>query len=166
MLVVIGSMRELRFGELMQVYGESNLEKGRRCWLYETEDRQLALAEQDLYDYLRQCIFAVPDAALCVWQESGHYVSALRLEPWKDGLLLTGLETAPERRGKGYARALIRAVQGYLVQQGKGKLYSHINKSNTASICVHEKCGFRRIYDYAAYVDGSVDRASKTYLWD
>jgi len=81
---------------------------------------------------------------------SGRYVSALRLEPYRDGLLLEALETAPEQRRKGFAAALIRAVQCFL--EGKTKLYSHVDKRNLSSLKVHEKCGFRIVseqgYDY------------------
>lgn len=166
MLIVIRCMRDLQFGELMKVYRQGNLENGRENWPYETSVRQLALAEQDFYDYLRQCFYTHPGAVYCVWQESGHYVSALRLEPWKDGLLLTGLETAPEQRRKGYAYHLIRSVQAHLAQQGAVRLYSHINKHNMASIAVHEKCGFKKVLDHAVYIDGSVDRKSSTYLYE
>jgi RimJ/RimL family protein N-acetyltransferase len=166
MLVVISNLRELRFGELMEVYKCSNQENGKQNWPDETLERQLALAEQDFYDYLRQCFFKITGAVYCVWRVSGHYVSALRLEPWKDGLLLTGLETAPEQRGKGYAYDLIRAVQTHLAQQGTVTLYSHINNHNTASIAVHEKCGFRKLLDHATYLDGTVDCHSGTYICD
>jgi len=164
MLTVFRSIRDLRFGELMKVYEQSNLELGRRKFPHESEGRQLALAEQDCYGYLLQCFFTLPETAVCVWQVEGRYACALRLEPWKDGVLLTGLETAPEERGKGYACALIRAVQCYLAQQGKVKLYSHISNRNTASIHVHEKCGFRLYRDHAVFLDGSVDRKFATYI--
>lgn len=166
MLVVIRSVRELRFGELMAVYEQSNLEMGRRLWPQETRDRQFALAEQDFFDYLRQCFFTLPGSVYCLWQEDGHYVSALRLEPWKDGLLLTGLETTPSRRKKGYACKLVRGVQAYLARQGTVRLYSHISKCNEASIGVHMKCGFRKLFDYAAYNDGSTDRKAWTYIYE
>lgn len=166
MLVVIRSMRDLRFGELMRVYEQSNLEQGRLKWPDEPEGQQMAQAEQDIYGYLRQCLFTLPGAAVCVWQVEGQYVSALRLEPWKNGMLLTGLETAMDQRGKGYANALIRAVQEQLAQQGKVRLYSHIRKVNAASIHVHEKCGFRLFRDHAVFLDGSVDRRSSTYIYE
>lgn len=166
MLIVVRSMRDLLVGQIMAVYEQSNLEQGRRRWPNEPEGRQLALAEQDFFDYLRQCFFTLPGAVVCVWQVDGRYASALRLEPWKDGLLLTGLETAPSQRGKGYACALIRAVQANLSKRGEVKLYCHISKENAASIAVHEKCGFRRIHDYAVYLDGSVDTRSVTYKWE
>lgn len=148
MLAVIGSMKELRFGQLAEVYAL---------------DRR---AEQDFYQYLRECFFKTPGAVYCVWQEGSVYVSALRLEPYRDGLVLAGLETPPDRRNQGYAAALIRAVQSWLVEQGRGILYSHISHRNGASIGVHQKCGFRKILDHAVYVDGSVDSRAGTYVYE
>lgn len=159
-------MKELPFGELMAVYAESNTEAGRQRWPHETTDRSIALAEQDFYEYLRHGFFRMPGAVYCLWMENEVCVSALRLEPWKDGMLLTGLETAPERRNRGYACALIRGVQVYLGRQGGVRLYSHIRKRNTPSIHTHEKCGFRKISDMAVYIDGSVDSQGSTYLYE
>lgn len=166
MLTVFRSMRELRFGCLMDVYAQTNHELGGACWPEEPKCRAVALAEQDFYDYLSGCFFRTAGAVCCVWQEEGSYISALRLETWRDGMLLTALETAPEHRGRGFACALVRSVQTYLREQGPVRLYSHISKRNTASIAVHEKCGFRKIHDYAAYLDGSVDNCSATYIYE
>lgn len=165
-LKVIRSMKELPFGHLMAVYAESNAEAGRQRWPEETPERGIDLAEQDFYEYLRQSFFRIPGAVYCLWLVEGACVSALRLEPWKDGLLLTGLETAPDRRNRGYACALIRGVQAHLGQQGSVKLYSHIHKRNTASIHTHEKCGFRKISDMAVYIDGSANSQGATYLYE
>lgn len=165
MLKVIRSMRELEFGQLMNVYAETNIEHAQQNWPDQPDGYRLALAEQDFYDYLRHCFFTVPGAVYCVWLVNGEYVSALRLEPWRDGALLEALETALPQRKQGYAQALVCSVQIYLREQGAVGLYSHISKRNTASIAVHEKCGFRKIHDYAAYLDGSVDRHSATYIY-
>ena len=122
--------------------------------------QQLYLAEQDFYQYLRECFFAVPGAFYAVWVEHDRYVSALRMEPYKDGLLLEALETAPEHRQKGYATALIRAA---LQKAGSVKVYSHVSKKNVPSWKTHEVCGFQKILDYAVYADGSVLRSSVTF---
>lgn len=153
-LIVARSMRDLSFGKLMEVYSESNLENGRDLWPDETEDRQLALAEQEFYQYLQQVFFRTPDAKYFIWEENGCYLSALRLEPYRDGLLIEALETAPEYRQKGYAARLVQAA---LESAGSMNVYSHVGKKNTASLRVHEKCGFMRISESAVYADGSVD---------
>jgi RimJ/RimL family protein N-acetyltransferase len=82
------------------------------------------------------------------------------LEPYRDGLLLEALETAPECRRKGFAAELVRAAQGYAAGT---KIYSHVNKGNLASLRTHEKCGFHRIADHAVYADGSVMQNHVTF---
>lgn len=164
MLVVARSMRELPFEQLMSLYAESNQHRAMRQYPHETLARGLMLAELDFYDYLLNGFFRTPGAMYCLLIEEGEYVSALRLEPWKDGLLVTALETAPAYRGKGYACALLTAVQSMLAQQGGSRLYSHIEKGNRASIRVHGKCGFRKISDIAALLDGTITAQMETYL--
>ena len=153
-LIVARSMRDLTFGKLMEVYAESNLENGRNLWSDETEGRLLALAEQEFYNYLQQVFFCTAGAAYLILEENGCYFSALRLEPYRDGLLLAALETNPHYRNRGHAAALVQAA---LESAGSMKVYSHVGKKNAASLRVHEKCGFCRILEHASYADGSVD---------
>ena len=155
------SFKDLSFGKLMEVYSEGNLENGCDLWPDEPEARQLALAEQEFYSYLRQVFFKTEGAVYLILEEKGRYVSALRLEPYRDGLLLEALETAPEYRKKGHAAALLQSALRYA---GKAKVYSHVGKKNTASLRTHEKCGFARILDYAVYADGSVNDRCCTLL--
>lgn len=143
MLVIMHSMRELRPELLAQIYGYSLQE------------------EMEFEDYLRQVFFRTEGAVYCAWEQNGRYVSALRLEPYEDGMILAGLETAPDARGRGYATALIRGVMERLVN---GRVYAHIHHGNTASIKVHQRCGFRKIADHARFLDGSVSTAAGTFL--
>ena len=165
MLILAHSLRELRFGELMEVYAQSNEETASQ-WPHLPGGYALTLAEQEFRQYLKEVFFPTAGALCAVWEEQGQYVSSLRLEPYRDGLLLAALETAPAHRGKGYARSLIREVQRYLTQQGPVKLYSHIAKRNSASRCVHEKCGFRVVSEHAVYLNGSVDFRCDTWLYE
>ena len=162
MLIIANNLRELSFGKLMEVYAEGNLENGCDLWPDELEARQIALAEQEFYNYLQQVFFRTPHAQYLIWEVKGRYVSALRLEPYRDGLLLEALETAPVERRKGYAEALLRAT---LEHAGDVKIYSHVGKKNIASLRTHEKCGFRRMLDYAVYADGSVNNLCDTLLY-
>ena len=162
MLILAKKCRELSFGRLMEIYVEGNLEQGQELAPDETEARQIALGEQAFYNYLEQVFFRTPGAVYAVWEVDGTYVSAMRLEPYQDGLLLEALETAPAERRKGYAKALIQAV---LPQLGDVKVYSHVNKRNTASRKTHEACGFVKCLDHAVYADGSVLHDSDTYRY-
>lgn len=154
MLVVAEKLSDLSFGKLMDVYQEGNLENGRENYPGEPEMRQIALAEQDFYLYLSEIFFRTSGAAYLIWEERGSYVSALRLEPYRDGLLLAALETHPQMRKRGFAEKLVKAALEYA---GDIAVYSHVSKKNAASLRTHEKCGFEKILDYAVYADGSVN---------
>ena len=153
MLIVANRLREITFGKLMDIYQEGNLENGRERWPNETVARQLALAEEDFYNYLRQVFFKTEDAVYLIWEERGSYVSALRLEPYKDGWLLEALETAPDHRKLGHAKALMGAV---LDMMGEAIIYSHVSRRNEASLKTHFACGFAKYLDHVVYLDGSV----------
>lgn len=163
MLRIVNTMRELDFAALMEVYIEGNRENGADNYPDEPEERQLFLAEQDFYQYLRECFFPTQGAFYALWLHSGKCVSALRIEPYRDGLLLAALETAPAYRRQGFAAALIRQTLALLEDQ---RVYSHVSKSNTASLKAHEACGFRIVLDHAVYADGSVLRSSYTLRHD
>ena len=154
MLRIVNSFKELDFARLMEVYEESNRENGAEFYPDEPEFRQLFLQEENFYQYLRQVFFTTSGAVCCLWEEKGKYLAALRLEPYKDGLLLEALETAPAYRRQGYARQLIVAVLGHFPET---KIYSHVHKRNVPSLAIHEACGFQRISEQAAYIDGSVN---------
>lgn len=161
MLILAHSLRELRFGALMGVYLQGNQEKAERDYPEEPAGAGLRLAEEDFYRYLRECFFRTPGAAYAVWEEGGSYVSALRLEPYRDGVLVNALETAPQQRRKGYASRLLEAVLGTL----NGPVYSHVAKRNLPSLALHERLGFRRIQETALYLDGSLDHRACTLRW-
>lgn len=163
MLLMVSKMKDLHFSSLMAVYEEGNRENGAEFFPQESPERQQALAEQEFYNYLSQVFFPTPGALYALWEENGKYVCALRLEPYRDGLLLEALETAPEARRKGYAKKLVTAVQAHF---GSGKIYSHVGKRNVASLKTHEACGFRRILEYAVYIDGSVNDRCCTLVYE
>lgn len=162
MLKVIRSFGELDFGQLMKVYEQSNRESGAINYPQLSAGEQQLWAEQDLYSFL-QCFFREREAFYAIWEPAACYVAALRMEPYRDGLLLEALETTPEYRRKGYATALVRAVLLYLEAQGTVKVYSHVSRKNAASLAVHRACGFEKYLDHAVYVDGSVSRKACTY---
>ena len=163
MLILAQSIRDLSFSKLMGVYIEGNLENAEEFYPDLPEGQKLMQAEQDFYQYLNEVFFRTSGAVYAIWEVQGSYVSVLRLEPYRDGRLLEALETAPSRRRQGYGEKLIRAVQKQFSNQ---RIYSHVGKKNAASLRVHEKCGFRRISEYAVYIDGSVNRRACTLCWE
>lgn len=161
MLKIIRSLSKLDFRQLMDVYLEGNEMCGRSRYQRYSRNLQLLYAEQDFYTYLRD-FFRIPNAFYAVWIDGMRYVSALRLEEYADGLLLTALETMPSERKKGYATHLISAVLDYLGRDGNYRVYSHVKKDNTASVSIHLSCGFQIIADEAVYLDGTCRTDSYT----
>ena len=158
MLLIAKRLEELDFSALMDIYVEGNLEKAE-----EYGDGGLLRAEREFYDYLREDFFRQQGAFYAVWTEQGSYVSALRLEPYKDGWLLEALETAPDYRKKGYAKALMIAVLEYMDQS---IIYSHVSKRNEASLRTHYACGFQKHLDHVVYLDGSVTNRAVTLKFE
>ena len=154
MLQIAKRLAELDFSALMDVYIEGNLEKAE-----EYGDGGLLRAEREFCDYLREDFFRQKDAFYALWLEKGKYVSALRLESYKDGWLLEALETAPDYRKQGYAKALMVDV---LDTMGEAVIYSHVSKRNEASLKTHYACGFGKYLDYVVYLDGSVSNRGLT----
>ena len=154
MLLIAKRLAELDFPALMDIYIEGNCEKAD-----EYGDGGLLQAEREFYDYLREDFFRQPDAFYAVWVEQGKYVSALRLEPYKDGWLLEALETVPDHRKRGCAKELMGSV---LEMMGQSVIYSHVSKRNEASLRTHYACGFCKHLDHVVYLDGSVSHRGIT----
>ena len=147
MLYLARSLSQLHFGSLMAVYADSNRENGREAWPEEPEMRQIQLAEEEFYRYLSQVFFKTPGAVYAVWKENGRYVSALRLEPYRDGLLLEALETAPEQRRKGFCRRADTGGNSASLREKRSSILMWTSET-CHSLKVHEKCGFRRVADF------------------
>ena len=161
LLHLADKFHKLNFRQLMTVYEEGNLENAREFFAHLPREQWLLQAEQAFYQYLTEGFFTTPGAVYAIWVENGEYVSALRLEPYQDGLLLEALETAPNHRRKGYGEMLIRAV----LEAFPEKIYSHVSKRNRPSLAIHQKCGFVEILDYARYIDGSVAHNAVTLCY-
>lgn len=161
MLLIAKSLRELDFRQLMDVYEDGNRENAQEQYFQLPVEQGVGEVEQDFYAFLKESFFRCSDAFYGIWTVDGCYVSALRMEPYRDGWLVEAVETKPECRRKGYARALMQAVCSFLQ---KGKMYSHIHKKNLPSVKLHEGLGFVLCSDRAVYIDGSINDRCATYL--
>ncbi len=155
MLKMITSMKDLNIRQLLDVYCESIINDSHS----KKESVPLGVcvieAEQDFLNYMRD-FFTFPGAFLELWELDGVYLAALRAEAYNDGYLISGLETMPAQRRRGYARDLLKGVISYLGRCNNVKIYSHVKKKNTASLELHFACGFSAVSEYAVLLDGSV----------
>lgn len=163
MLELHTSIKKLDMAQLKRVYSQSIAADG--CLFYQSYDcnQQLLEAEQDFYQFVSDFL-RMDQSLIAVWTVDGGYQSVLRLEPYLDGFLITGLETLPEARRKGYAFSLLEAVVDICPRYDIRKLYSHIKRSNHPSLALHDKLGFHIYLDYAVYVDDTIDSGAYTLL--
>ena len=164
MLKIINSFRQLDMNAIYSIYADSLAQNGKQEYPCLSENEQYLCARQDLYRYLQSSFFKTRGAFYALWELDGNCSSALRIEPYQDGVILTALQTAPNAQGKGFAKALVKAVIAYLAQDECTKIYSHIDDRNTASIAVHIACGFEKKLDHAVFLDGSYSQNASTYV--
>ena len=122
MLKLINTMSELDAEQLLSVCRQTIINQQT-----DAVANAALLAETDFLTYLRETFFRINGAFYCVWVIDGHYVSAVRFEPYKDGLLLESLETKPSERRKGYAQALVSQSLAVLKQTGSTKSESNLS---------------------------------------
>ena len=161
MKMIFFNKNGLNIRQLIQVYEESLETAGKKQYGRLPKNMQIMEAEQDFYSFIDEFL-REPKSFIAVWAEGTCYCAALRMQTYKDGLLLSGLETAPAYRRNGYGMALLRETLDYL--SGPCKIYCHIRRDNTASSRLHTKCGFVKISDSAAYIDGTADHRTGTYM--
>ena len=89
-------------------------------------------------------------------------MSALRLYKIGGGFyFIEALETAPKFRCKGYAEKLLNELIEKLKNTENCKIHDCVSKKNTASLRVHEKCGFKIVDENAFdYLQQKIDEQS------
>ena len=161
MVTVVWKMGQVSFSALMEIYTQSNGALAREQWPELSEMEGLYRAEMEFYQYLRQDFFTQGDSFYVLELDGAKPVAAARMERWRDGWLLEGLETHPDYRGRGYGTRVLAGA----VAQVTGPVYAHVRRDNAASLRVHEKCGFRVAED-TAMVDGSFLPGFVTMKWE
>ena len=160
MLKVIKHPKYMDFTQIIHVYARSI---GAASEAYKdaiSSYEKKRMAENEFYSFLVDWLCNCDEHILFIWEREDNYVSAVRVEPYKDGYLVCGLETRPDQSGKGYAKALLEHVVSYLGHEKP--LYSHVDKKNASSLAVHVHAGFTVISDTAAFVDGTVTNRAYT----
>lgn len=140
--------------QLITRLAEMDLDQLAQLYDLDTPDEQ-----NRFFDTLQDTFFSIEGACYYVLTKDERYLAALRLEPYADGWLLSGLQTHHAHRRKGYGMQLVQAVaQERLV-------YSHIRHNNRASIALHIRAGFCKISDTARLLDGTVTSQYGTYVF-
>ena len=97
--------------------------------------------EQAYEEFLKEFVTHHRQMVL-VEEVDGVWVSALRCVECAPGVwFLEALETAPQARGKGWAKQLIKHTPQLLTGQGAGELFSLVSPRTAPSIATPVACG-------------------------
>jgi phosphinothricin acetyltransferase len=125
-----------------------------RIATFETEPRtadQIAAQLRDKADR-HPTVVAERDGAIVAWATAGAY----RGRPAYAGVAEHSVYVARSARGTGAGRAVLDALCCAYLERGFWKLVSRIFPENTASLRLHERCGFRvvGVYHRHGVLDG------------
>ena len=93
------------------------------------------------------------EGRVVAWAGAGPY----RARPVYAGVAEHSVYVAPSARGRGAGRAALDALCRAYAERGFWKIVSRIFPENTASLALHERCGFRivGVYRRHAKLDGT-----------
>ena len=144
MLLRITGFAELDGRKLMDVYAESNFDNT-DYFFPELSDKAEALrrVEDGFLAFLQYEFFPRAGNVCWVLEEDGVWLSACRTSRIREELYyLEALETRPDRRKRGCAARLLRAVTDELGREGPFRLCDCVSKRNAASLRTHLRFGF------------------------
>ncbi len=117
-----------------------------RVATFETEPRtpeQIAALLRDKGDKF-PTVVAERDGTVIAWAGAGAY----RARPAYAGVAEHSVYVARAARGTGAGRVTLNALCRLYAERGFWKILSRIFPENTASLALHEKCGFRVVGIY------------------
>lgn len=117
-----------------------------RIATFETEPRTPKQIEAQLTEKGDKfpTIVAERDGQIVAWASAGAY----RSRPAYSGVAEHSVYTARSARGSGAGRAALEAMCQAYADRGFWKIVSRIFPENTASLRLHERCGFRVVGVY------------------
>lgn len=106
------------FRKLMDIYAEGNRENAEYFYPELPLTEGVAKEEKKFAEMLRKSFLTRPENELYVWEAEGQWVAALRLTKLEGFYYLEALETKPDRRKRGYGKALLEALCRELAVRG------------------------------------------------
>ena len=149
MLIPITHYNDLDARKLMDIYSESNYKNTDYFYTHIRDTNEaIRKVEENFLDYLKERFFKLDEPVYWVLEKDGMWVSALRVSKIQTALYyLEALETRPDKREKGYATLLLSGVVDSLKKRGPFLLCDCVSKQNSASLHVHQRCGFQIVSD-------------------
>ena len=104
------------------------------------------------YEAMEADIAASYIYTIAYWEDTPCGYSAIRLDT--DAVFLSKLYVLENFRGKGIARAMLRAAEEGALQHGRTLVRLTCNKYNTGSLSAYARMGFTRVADIVTDIGG------------
>jgi len=88
---------------------------------------------------------------LFVWDDGGAVAMAGCSGPTQNGMRLNLVYTPPDKRGKGYATALVADASGRLLEAGRRQIFLFADRNNAVSNSVYRRVGFHPVTDWRVF---------------
>jgi predicted GNAT family acetyltransferase len=94
----------------------------------------------------------VADGSLVVWDDTGIVAMAAAAGRTKHAARIGFVYTPPERRGRGYASALVAALSQQLLDEGRSHCCLYTDLANPTSNAIYQRLGYTPLCDIGRYV--------------
>ena len=90
-----------------------------------------------------------PRAGLVLWDDEGPVSLAGYGGPTPNGIRIGPVYTPPERRGQGYASALVAELSAQMLEDGRRFCFLYTDLDNPTSNRIYERIGYERVCESA-----------------
>lgn len=118
-------------------------------WVGEFLDETAVSADREHMNRMVDRRLAGDDEGLWVWDHDGPVSMAGFGGATPNGIRIGPVFTPPERRGRGYATALVASLSEWLLRRGRRFCFLYTDLANQTSNEIYRRIGYERVCDSA-----------------
>jgi len=112
---------------------------------------EVTLEPVDKGHALEQAEKRISDANLYLWHDECPVSMAWKARPTRNGIVVSGVYTPPERRNRGYATSCVASLSQLLLDEGKKFCALYADLSNPTSNSIYQRIGYRPVQPSIVY---------------
>ena len=117
-------------------------------WLSDFVGEAMPTARHEDAAHVLDSRLTMPDEGFVVWDSAGVVSLAGYAGPTPHGIRIGPVYTPPDRRGNGYASALVAELTRSLLSGGRRFCFLFTDLANPTSNAIYQRVGYRRVTDF------------------